>query len=245
MTEAHPGSDRTHIQDPSDATQHFPAQNAGLLRGSLTLILPIMLVATHLGTGYFQVRYGIGSAMGISMLAGLGFARFRWRHAKLLAEGVMFYGLAFGLIDLWLAPTPKTPHPWNDPLLQAGNPQESIVIGSALEFSPIWWYSDSSMRSRLYYLADLPYAGQHSDILPEYSLALERAYTPMQMSDYHKFLKTHSRFLLYCYGEPRLEWVKQRLSESGWHLRLLEVAMRPRGEDDEEQPYRQLYEVTR
>jgi len=222
----------------------IPPEDLGAA-AALTLILPLMLVVTHLGTNYFQVRYGIGSAMGISMLAGMLSARFQLRHAKLLAQGVIFYSVAFALIDLWSIPKPKTPHPWNDPVLQGGDQQEPIVIASALQFSPTWWYSDGQMRSRLYYLADLPYAGRHSDILPEYSLALEHAYTPMQMSDYHEFLSTHSRFLLYCYGQPRLEWIKQRLMQSGWHLRLLKSAIRPKSDDDDGQPYRELFEVTR
>jgi hypothetical protein len=33
-----------------------------------------------------------------------------------------------------------------------------------------------------------------------------------------EFLGSHHRFLLYCSGIPRLEWVKTRLSNDGWHL---------------------------
>ncbi len=58
--------------------------------------------------------------------------------------------------------------------------QEPIVVASALEFSPMWWYADRQMRPQLHYLADLDYARRlHSDLIPEYSQALERSYPPM------------------------------------------------------------------
>jgi hypothetical protein len=99
------------------------------------------------------------------------------------------------------------------------------------------------MRAHLHYLADTDYAGLHSDPIPEYSLALENAYTPMQMDDYRAFVQSHRHFLLYCHGESRLEWVKERLIREGWNIRLLQSA-RIEPEGDEGQRYRELYMVT-
>jgi nicotinamide riboside transporter PnuC len=223
-----------------------------LVASTLALFLPFMLAVTRVGTDYFQPRYAIGSMFGLSMLSGMLVARLRWRLARPVSEALILYSLMLGFLNIWLAPVPKTPYPWTDPVLRAGSQQEPVVIASALEFSPIWWYSNSQMRSREHYLADLPFASQHRDanqqrdFVPEYSLALEHAVTPMRLDDYHEFLQAHSRFLLYCYGDPRFEWVRRRLVKSGWHVELLKVAPRPRTDDgDARQPYRELYEVTR
>jgi hypothetical protein len=215
---------------------------------ALVLFLPLMLVVTHFGTNYYQPRYGLGSAIGISMLSGLLWSCFErcWRHAASIAWAATIYSLFVGLLGLWLAAVSKGVLPWSDPMLHAGNQQEPIVIASALEFSPIWWYSDDQMRKRIHYLSDPSYAGQHSDLIPEYSLVLERAYTPMQLDNYQVFLKAHQRFLLYSYGEPRLEWIKQRLIQEGWHLKLLQsAALQPALKEDDGATYREMYQVTR
>jgi len=47
---------------------------------ALVLILPIMLVLTGLGTGYFWERYGIGSALGVALVCGLLFS---WLNKQL------------------------------------------------------------------------------------------------------------------------------------------------------------------
>jgi hypothetical protein len=117
------------------------------------------------------------------------------------------YSLALGFLGMRLARTPDVNiSSWSDPILQARDTQEPIVVASALEFSPMWWYADRQMRPQLHYLADLEDARMHSDLIPEYSLALERSYTPMQMDDYGSFVQSHRHFLLYCHGQSRLEW---------------------------------------
>ncbi|MBV8674714.1 MAG: glycosyltransferase family 39 protein [Acidobacteriaceae bacterium] len=212
---------------------------------ALALMLPVILIITHIGSNYFQLRYGIGSAMGISLLCGLLLPRLRWRHAASLALVATIYCFLVGLLGLGLAAKPRRELWWTDPMLHAGNADEPIVIANAVRFPPIWWYSDVETRAKLHYLTDLTYAGKQSGLVPEYSLALERDYTPMRLDDYQTFLADHRRFLLYCTGEPYLEWVKQRLMHEGWHLRLLQSAPAIKLPKDEEQPYRELYEVSR
>lgn len=53
---------------------HVPAEDLAVAL-ALGLFLPLMLLVTHFGTNYFQMRYAIGSAMGTAMLTGLGRAR--------------------------------------------------------------------------------------------------------------------------------------------------------------------------
>jgi len=214
---------------------------------TLTLFLPLMLAATRLGTNIFQLRYGIGSAIGLSILIPLLLSRIelRWRHAASLAWAGAVYCLAIGMLGLWVTRTRPEISPLQDPVFYAGPRTEPIVVADALEFSPLWWYADPALRVRLHYLEDLDYAREHSDMIPEYSLALEHDYTPMQMENYQSFLAAHQHFLLYSYGVPRLEWIKQRLVNEGWHLTLLSSAKQTGPIGDVGQQYRELFQVSR
>jgi hypothetical protein len=203
------------------------------------LLLPLMLLVTHLGTNYFRPRYGVGSTIGLAILTAMLLARFQ---ATRLTAVLTVYACIISIVS---ARGVHIVHLQPDALLVSDSSSEPIVVASALEFSPAWWYANPQLRDRLHYLVDLSYPRQHSDILPEYSLALESAYTPMQMEDYHRFTSTHTHFLLYCYGEQRLEWILQRLAAEGWHLERLRSIPNPRMSDDEGPTYREMYEVTR
>lgn len=136
--------------------------------------------------------------------------------------------------------------PWRDPLLRAADGSDDpIVVASALQFSPMWSYSDNGHRARLHYLSDLPYARLQSSPIPEYSLAIERSITPMQMDRYESFLAKHQRFYLYCYGEPIDEFIVPRLEREGWHLKTLGSELQPLKTYQKKQEYRQIFEVSR
>ena len=232
------------ILKPALATPriHVPLEDVAAAC-TLSFFIPIMLIATHLGTNFFQTRYGIGSSMGVSMLSGILLGRISGRSAISVAWAAAAYSLCVGLAGIWLAAQSPNTSPWLDPVLQAGDLREPVVIASALQFSPLWWYG-KDLRGRVHYLADLGFAGQHSDLVPEYSLALEQDYTPMHMEGYGPFLKMHRHFLLYIYGEPKLEWIRERLVQDGWHLTLL-AAAKEKVHDDLRSDYRELYSVTR
>jgi 4-amino-4-deoxy-L-arabinose transferase-like glycosyltransferase len=188
---------------------------------ALVLILPIMLVLTGLGTGYFWERYGIGSALGVALVCGLLFS---WLNKQLpLMKAVVFAGIPYclvvAIVSLWLSgPITGSPGAQSDPLFVSAPAGEPLVIADAVVFSPTWWYSDQDRRRRLHYLSDISYAVKQPDFIPEYSLMLEQPYGAPKLDDYKEFLAEHREFLLYCYGMPRLEWVKNRLSDDGWHL---------------------------
>jgi hypothetical protein len=232
--------EKVRVVAPDDRLvhSHAPAEEFAAA-GAAALLLPLMLLVTHFGTNYFMVRYGLGSAVGIALLTGMLFDRFRAQRLRIIVTTyacLLSFLMACGLraVPLQL-----------DPMLLADTSSEPIVVASALQFSPAWWYADPQMRERLHYLSDLTYANRYSDLLPEYSLALESAYTPMHMEDYEAFLASHSHFRLYCYGEPRIEWIKKRLTSEGWHLRLLQSIPNPKTPSYEEQTYREIYDVTR
>ena len=139
---------------------------------------------------------------------------------------------------------------WTDPVLRVGSSQElrsgePIVVADATEFSPLWWYSDGQMRARVHYLTDASYTARQSWLVPEYSLLLERAYLPMRLDDYETWLAGRSHFLLYCSGDPELEWIRQRLSDDGWRLRLLQSAPAVKAAGAATVSNREIYEVSR
>ncbi len=209
------------------------------------LLLPVILLATRFGTNYYQPRYAIGSGLGIAMLCGMLFSRFRWRHAVSLAWTAAGYCLATGLIGLWVAAELPGVPSWTDPLLRQGSPDEPIVVANATEFSPLWWYSDEKMRARVHYLADPGFTARQGGLVPEYSLTLERAYLPMPLDDYQTWLAGREHFLLYCSGDSGFEWIRQRLVDDAWRLTLLRSVPAVKAPGAKAQRNRELFEVSR
>ena len=210
-----------------------------------TLLLPVILLASRLGTNYFQARYGLGSGLGVAMLSGMLMARLRWRYAASLAWAGAVYCVAAGLLGLWFAAKPPGVAAWDDPIFRAGNADEPVVVANATEFSPLWWYSDGTMRARLHYLTDPNYTARQSGLVPEYSLMLEGAYLPMALDDYKTWLAGHEHFLLYCSGEHEFEWIKQRLADEGWRLTLLQSSPASKAPGAKAQMNREMFEVSR
>ena len=194
----------------------------------LTMFIPIMLLLTHLRTNFFVARYAIGSALGIAILMGIlaAYAGARWRFVSGVVSLIVLYCVTVGTLRLWKLAKPEPPIDHGSPLFAAVPGTEPIVVASALEFVPFWWYADGLTRSRFHYLSDLRSAKAIPDMIPEYSLFLDRHQTPMQMEDYGAFLKTHGRFLVYSAGDPRLEWLEPRLSREGWDLKLISANKR-------------------
>jgi hypothetical protein len=209
---------------PSTLTEEFAATYL------LILFLPLMLLLTRLGTGYFVSRYAIGSALGLALACGLlaSYMDFRSPRARKFLYLAGLYCITSGVLRFYFESHPETPMDYGNSLFATAPASEPIVIESALHFSPAWWYASPAMRPRLHYLSDLPFAQQQSDLVPEYSLYVERRYTPMQMDDYSSFLAEHREFLVYTVGQSGLEWLRPRLLKSGWTFRL--VTKNNRGE---------------
>jgi hypothetical protein len=205
---------------PAKSAPRVPIEDLAV-GSALALLLPIMLLVTRFGTGYFQERYAAGTALGIAALSALLFS---WLNERLPAiEAFVFagtlYSLSTALIILWfVSPYQAVPGAQSDPLFLSAPAQEPIVIADAVIFWPTWWYSNPAARARLHYLSDLNYAVKQPNFIPEYILAVEQPFGAPKLDLYDEFLVAHREFLLYCYGEPRLEWLKNRLSGDGWQL---------------------------
>ena len=188
---------------------------------ALALLLPVMLVVTRIGTGYFWDRYAAGTALGIAVLSGLLLS---WLSERLPAiEAFVFAGILYSLssamIVFWfVSPVQRFAGAQADPLFLSAPAQETIVIANAVRFAPAWWYADPAARGRLHYLSDLDYAVKQLDFIPEYTLTAEQQFGAPKLDSYKEFLAAHREFLLYCDGTSRLEWVKNRLGGDGWQL---------------------------
>lgn len=212
---------------PAREKHSVPAHEVAAAVG-LALLVPIMIGVTWFATGCYLGRYSIGAAMGIAILIGIAaplLGRNRSHVTAVIPLCVVFVVLGFAsagtrtVIHRFL----KSPlaRPGTDSVLDAAQGREPIVVASALTYMPKWWYASPSLRERLHYLADLPFAVRQTDFLPELSLVANQPFVPSKVDDYRQFLSTHRRFFLYCTGMPRLEWTKERLQAEGWTLHLL------------------------
>jgi len=188
---------------------------------ALVLVLPIILLVTKFGTGYFMARYAIGSTLGVALVSGLLLSRWSERLPRIedFVPAIIIYCFSISLLGFWQGGQYQhITGVQSDPVFLSAPVQVPIVIADAVIFWPTWWYSDPGVRSRLHYLSDLSYALQQPDFIPEYTLILEQPYGAPKLDNYGDFVASHREFLLYCSGMPRIEWVKTRLSNEGWQL---------------------------
>jgi hypothetical protein len=212
---------------PAGDNLSVPAHEFAAAAG-LALLVPIMIGVTWLATGYYLFRYAIGAAMGVAMLAGMAaplLGRNR-SHVTAVASlsmvlvALVFAGTKTKAVIRAIANPPADS--WSaSSVLDAAPGGEPIVVANAVTYLPKWKYASPPLRERLHYLADWPFAVRQADFLPELSLIVTQQFTPSKVDDYRQFLSTHRRFLLYCAGQPSLEWTEGRLRAEGWTLHLL------------------------
>jgi hypothetical protein len=196
---------------------------------ALAMILPVMLLVTKFGTGYFNARYATGSSLGVAIVSGLLLSLWNERLPEIKAFIVVgvIYCLLTALPVFWpVGPESEAARIQADPIFLSASAQEPIVIADASVFWPTWWYSDFSTRARLHYLSDLSYAVNQPDFVGEYSLTLEQPYGVPKLDNYREFLNSHRRFLLFCHRVPRREWTIDRLRGEGWRLTPIATSSR-------------------
>lgn len=222
-------SQRPRQEQPArEGADGVPAYEIAAAVG-LALMVPIVMVLTAVTTGYYMDRYAIGAAMGIAMLVGLVapvLGRGRQQAAAVAALCAVLLGgeIAFrpaASVALHGTTYLHAASAMPDSLLSRAPGTSPIVIASALEFSQDWWYAPPSLRARLRYLADLPFAVHQPDFLPEVSLVADQPYLPSKVDDFHQFLAAHRQFLVYADGMPRLEWTIPRLQAASYSLKLI------------------------
>jgi hypothetical protein len=209
------------------ANRAAPAHEIAAALG-LAVLVPVVIGFTWFATGYYVGRYAIGAAMGISILAAFAAHYFGLRRshiaatASLCVVGVLVASAgAAAMTAVHRFTRHEVARLGANPILDTAPGSDPIVMASATAYAPEWWYAPASLRERLHYLADVPFAVRQPDFLPELALVVNRSILPSPVDDYRQFLSAHRRFLLHCSGEPRLEWTRERLLAEGWKLTLI------------------------
>lgn len=194
---------------------------------ALSLIVPLQLLITAVTVGQYATRYAIGTSLGLALLGGFALprvGRLRMKGQVVLALSTLCY-LFIISINLMMALVREPV--WRaqpglravSPLLLDARGDAPIVVASALDYASEWWYSPAAIRGRLIYLNDFPYAeSQPVVFLPEFSLVLDKTYTPFPTIAYAAFIEAHPHFLLLSAGDPNFVWILSRLTDTGWHL---------------------------
>jgi len=205
-----------------------PAHETAAALG-LALLIPFMIGFTWLTTGYYMDRYAISAAIGIAILIGFASARLGRNRRQAMAVAalcaILLAGRLYGagarqFIALQTGKT-QTVGLENEMFLRTVPGKEPIVMASAMEYGEDWFYAPPSLRERLHYLADLPYAVRQRDFLSELSLTADQPYILPKVDDYRNFLSTHNRFYVYKVGMPDQEWIMDRFISEGWTLKVV------------------------
>jgi branched-subunit amino acid transport protein len=201
----------------------WPAEEVGAVV-ALALLLPCQIAFTSLTTRYFLPRYAIGTGLGAALLCGLLPSIVKWGSKRFVPVAAVtsfcLLGLLLAHLSYRIVMSFHLP-PRVSPVLFRDTSELPIVVDSALDYAPYWWYSPPNVRSRLAYLADRPYAIRQPDFLPEISLTADQPYIPMKVTPYGDFVNRHARFLLLAGSYRRLEWTRDRLVSSGWRSTLV------------------------
>jgi 4-amino-4-deoxy-L-arabinose transferase-like glycosyltransferase len=198
---------------------------------ALSLLLPIQMLLAALETGVLAPRYTIGTSLGLALLLGWAMPQLRLGHLRTIPYPALALSILFYLLLVASTLSVEMMHQpvWSaqpaaeavSPLLLNAPPDFPIVVANLRDYPVEWWYSPPSIKPRINYLSDVPYAVQQADFLGELSMTWDRAYIPLRTTDYAAFIANHPRFLLLCTGDSHANWVPPRLASSGWHLNLV------------------------
>ncbi len=156
----------------------------------------IALFVTHT----FVVRYVLAGALGIGMLFGLLLHRLVARRP---AVGVFVLVILCGV---WAAGmmliVAMRDHSYEGTLsfLAVTDRKTPIVVAEGLLFAPLRHYAPADLRSRLFYVTDLPTAQRTTDTTNENIMLALRPWAPGAIVDLNEFLGNHRTFFLYYYG---------------------------------------------
>jgi len=99
-------------------------------------------------------------------------------------------------------------------------PGSLLVVTDALRYLQIYHYAPPEVKSRLYFVADLPMAVQMPDLLPELSLIAARWYLPVRIVDYAPFIREHPNFHFEYHNKTTIEWLPNKLVHDGYRVTM-------------------------
>jgi hypothetical protein len=213
--------------------EHVEDRCADLAEGALLLgliVLPfITFVAARLTNGPLLFRYVLATTFGVAV--GTGFAlAFAGRRATAIFALLLLCVIGMRESRFWRNPAndpfPPGPMATSTQLQQiaevvesAGHRDLPVVMGDALLFVQLSYYSQPDLTNRMVFLIDerreVIYQG--SDNLSKITLLLQ-GFLPLHVADYSEFTATHPEFLLFSDG---LDWNVQASLKEGSLVQLL------------------------
>ena len=178
----------------------IPFAELALAAGLATFPILVFLVAV-LVTHTYVLRYVLPGALGLAMLAGF-VAHLALRKRPAIALAVLaILSLQFYLWAVTLAFSYKARAYDDHPLLLEQNAGRlPIVITEGLLFPTLWRYAPASLKSRLFYITDMPFARNTTDTTNEIILLKIRPMAPDAIVDLDRFLSVNRTFLMYHIG---------------------------------------------
>ncbi len=197
--------------------EQIPAHELGLAIGFV--LLPILGV--FLGkfvTGAFTSRHAIYTVLGLGVLLAWSLARIG-RSSRAL--GILLAAVAVGcwLVSAarqyQLAASNAVAEQVMFKFLNSAAAELPVVIAAPQPFFFESYVAEREKRGHFIYLADVPLAVKYTntDTVERGLLALKK-YAPLDVQDYHSFVATHQKFLLYGFPDP-FGWLLQDLIDSG------------------------------
>ncbi len=163
--------------------------------------LPVFVYAiASLATHVFVVRYVLAGAMGMGMLFGMLLHRLSGRNQAfcVLILAVLYCNWNFRLLPLAFV----RDNTYEETLSFVAAPDSKlpIVVAEGLDFAPLRYYAPAGLRSRLFYVTDLPAAQHTTDATNENIMLALRGWAPEAIVDLHTFLGRYPRFFVYYTG---------------------------------------------
>lgn len=179
-----------------------------------TLLIPITWVAMLSARGWYFCRYGIGSVLGIAILASLLLGMMRRLNKALVA--FLFLAACFLFQDsLHTGVRELRMQKHADDIVLSDASELPLVIASPVDLPQIWWYAPANVKHRLVYLP-YPLASAPQLDLLQATLLAEQPIFGSVVQEYASFLARTPHFLVDIgrSGEP----LQSRLTDSGCQI---------------------------
>jgi hypothetical protein len=190
---------QARMADLTPGRNRFQVQEMAVILGMVALPASAYLGAI-LVTHTFVLRYVLGGALGIAMLAGVVVHQVLGSNRALTTAVCVVLTLNFIYV---LLPRAMSPDPtYEDVLASVGEaPGDApVAIAEGLLFPSVWHYASPELRHRLFYLTDLETAKQTTDTTNENIMILMKGFAPESIQNVDEFLRTGSRFFVFYNG---------------------------------------------
>ena len=179
-----------------------------------TLLIPVTWLAMLSAHGWYFCRYGIGSVLGVAILAALLLGTGARRNQALVVLLVSAGALIFA-DDFHLSLRELRIQRHRDQVVLEDQSELPMVISSPFDFPQIWWYAPGLERSRLVYLPYDPRLVPSIDLLQATTLA-EKPIFGESIKEYQSFVASTPTFMLDVGAGG--EELQARLSHDGCSL---------------------------